>query len=271
VRTIAHLSDLHFGRINLEVVEAVLVDLNQRQPSLVVISGDLVQRARRRHFRAARSFLERLPAPWLVVPGNHDIPAYNLLARFIMPFRNYRHYITPDLNPFLVDDEIAVLGLNTARSLILNFAHGRINHRQIARLEAAFHGIPSSVFKIVVTHHPFLVPPDTAGKLLLGRARLALPALDACGVDLLLAGHLHRGFSGDIAEHHSHIERSILVAHAATTTSTRLRNEPNGYNFITIAPPEVTFEERIWTGTGFTTAEHTVYRRRHHRWLAQAP
>ena len=202
-----------------------------------------------------------------MVPGNHDIPAYNLLARFIAPFRNYRHYITPDLNPFLADDRVAVLGLNTARPLILNFAHGRINHQQIARIEAAFKGLPASVFKIVVTHHPFLAPPHAPGKVLLGRARLALPALEACGVDLLLAGHFHRGFACDVAEHHSQLERSILSAAVATTTSTRLRDEPNSYNLISIAPPSVTFEERAWTGTGFATTDRSTYSRHHHRWV----
>ncbi len=268
MKTLAHLSDLHFGRINLDVAEALLTDLEALRPSMVVISGDLVQRARRRHFRAASAFLERLPAPWLVVPGNHDIPAYNLLARFTVPFRNYKHYITPDLDPFFSDGEIAILGINTARPLILNFAHGRINHRQIARIEAAFRGVPNSVFKVVVTHHPFLPPPGVDGKSLLGRARLALPALETCGVDLLLAGHLHRSFSGDIAEHHQQFERSILVAHAATATSTRLRNEPNSYNFITVAPPRVTFEERTWTGTDFATTDRSTYSRSNHRWLA---
>ncbi|MEI7611128.1 MAG: metallophosphoesterase [Rhodospirillaceae bacterium] len=267
MRTIAHLSDLHFGRIDPEALEALEADLAEVKPSLVVISGDLVQRARRRHFRAARDFLERLPAPWLVVPGNHDIPAYNLLARFTVPFRNYRRYITPDLEPFICDDEIAVLGINTARPLILNFAHGRINRRQIEHIEASFHGVAPGVFKILVTHHPFLPPPHKpAGKILLGRARQALPALESCGVDLLLAGHYHRCFSGDISEHHSHLVRPMLVAHAATATSTRLRNEPNGYNLITIAPPAVTFEERTWSGGRFAAADRSTFIRTPHRW-----
>ncbi len=271
MRTIAHLSDLHFGRVDPEVLEALVADLVTVAPSLVVISGDLVQRARRRHFRAARAFLERLPASWLVVPGNHDIPAYNLLARFTMPFRNYRHYITADLNPFVCDDEIAVLGINTARPLIFNFAHGRISRQQIASIEAVFGSVAPSVFKVLVTHHPFLPPPDKpGGKVLLGRARLALPALEACGVDLLLAGHFHRGYAGDLTEHHSHLDRSILVAHAATATSTRLRDEPNGYNLITVAPPVVTFEERVWTGQRFAGSERSAYSRTPWGWQAVA-
>ena len=123
------------------------------------------------------------------------------------------------------------------------------------------------MFKILVTHHPFLPPPHKpAGKILLGRARQALPALESCGVDLLLAGHYHRCFSGDITEQHSHLERPMLVAHAATATSTRLRNEPNGYNLITIAPPAVTFEERTWSGGRFAAADRSTFIRTPHRW-----
>ena len=270
MRTIAHLSDLHFGRLDPKVVEALLTDLHGVAPSLVVISGDLVQRASSRSFRAARAFLERLPAPWLVVPGNHDIPAYNLLARFTVPFRNYRRYITPDLNPFLTDGEIAVLGINTARPLILNFAHGRINSRQIEHIEAAFRGLGPEVFKVLVTHHPFLPQPGKPnGKILLGRARQALPALEAGGIDLLLAGHYHRGHSGCITEHHRHLQHPILVAHAATATSTRLRDEPNGYNLITIAPPRVTLEERTWTGDRFAASSRSAYMRTASRWLVE--
>lgn len=239
------------------------------QPSLIVISGDLVQRAREHLFRAARAFLDRLPAPWLVVPGNHDIPAYNLLARFTTPFHNYRRFISDELEPFLYDGEIAVLGLNTARSLVLNFSHGRVNRHQIDHLHRMFQGVPPHAFKVVVTHHPFLPPADSPGTRLVGRARLALPALEACGVNLLLAGHLHRGYNGDIAAHHQEIERSILVGQAATATSTRLRNEPNSYSLITIDPPRVQFEEREWDGSGFVSSGTTIWKRESHRWLLQ--
>ncbi|MBI1208340.1 MAG: metallophosphoesterase [Azospirillum sp.] len=266
MRTIAHVSDLHFGRIDSDVVEGLLADLWKAQPSLVVISGDLVQRAMHSHFQAARTFLERLIQPYLVVPGNHDIPCYNLVARFTHPFRRYQHYITKDLSPLHVDEEMAVLGINTARSLNLNFAHGRINHRQIQRIHDVFGALPHARFKVVVTHHPFLPPPDAPSTRLIGRARMALPALEACHVDLLLAGHLHRGYTGDVCDHHAHIERTILVAQASTATSTRTRNEPNGYNFITIDPPHVTFQERVWDGNAFVEELRRRYVKSLHGW-----
>jgi len=266
--TIAHISDLHFGRVDHSAAEALLADIAQVQPTLVVISGDLVQRPGHGHFSDARDFIARLAAPYLVVPGNHDIPVYNLIRRFTVPFHRYQSYISEDLNPFHVTDDqsLAVLGINTARSLVLNFAHGRINHKQIAYIREAFEQVPKTAFKVVVTHHPFVPHPDGTRQGLLGRAKLALPALVASGVDLLLSGHLHRSFSGDASDHHRYLEGSILIGQAATATSTRLRDEPNGYTLITVDSPLVTFQPRVWLGDGFQPAGVDRYRRREHRW-----
>jgi len=115
MRKLAHISDLHFGRIDEAVVEALLADLRSLGPDLIVVSGDLTQRGHRHQFQAARAFLDRFEAPYLVVPGNHDIPGVNMLARFAAPFARYQRYIERDMRPLHLDAEIAVLGLNTAR------------------------------------------------------------------------------------------------------------------------------------------------------------
>jgi 3',5'-cyclic AMP phosphodiesterase CpdA len=273
MRTIAHISDLHFGRIDPKVVEALLQDLEARRPDLIVISGDLTQRARRSQFAAARDFLDRLPSRHMVVPGNHDIPVYNLLARFANPFANYHHYIGRDVNPFWHDEEMAVLGLNTARSVILDFAEGRVNRNQMERICGMFRTVDDGLFKIVFTHHPFLPPPDAPSTRLVGRAIRALRVLEDAGVDLLLAGHLHRAYSGDIMTHHAHVRRSILVAQASTATSTRLREEPNAYNLITLDRPDLSFEVRSWEGARFTGGLKSRYRKEGTRWtlLEQDP
>lgn len=254
MKIIAHLSDLHFGRTDPDIVAGLLRDLALHLPDVVAISGDLVQRARCRHFRAAQHFLQQLPAPYLVVPGNHDIPVYNVLSRFTTPFGYYQRYITRDLSPLHTDVEMVILGVNTARPFISNFTRGRINRAQLARIEEVFAELPPTTFKVVVAHHPFLPPPDRPDTPLVGRVGLALPVLEACGIDLLLAGHLHRTYSGALSDHHILAERKILVAHAATATSTRRRNEPNAYNRITIAPPLVSLEVRCWDGQTFVAA-----------------
>lgn len=267
MRRLAHISDLHFGRIDPAVVEGLITDMLVHQPDLVVISGDIVQRAKARHFAEARAFLERLPFPYVVVPGNHDIPVYNVLHRFIDPLRNYKRYITRDLSPLHVDAEIAVLGLNTARSVILDFSHGRINLAQIRRVAEVFGELPDTVFKVLFTHHPFLPPPDAPKTRLVDRHKLALPALEKAGVDLLLAGHLHKAYSGDIATFHTQVARSILVAQASTATSIRTRDEANAYNLISIQAPNVRLEVRAWDGTEFIHAAASTYTKNGHRWV----
>src|SRR2546421_621876 len=116
MRILAHISDLHFGTESSPVVEGLLADLLAARPHLLVVSGDLTQRARTDQFAAARAFLDRVPFPQLIVPGNHDIPLYDVGRRFLRPLHRYRRLITPELSPTFYDDELAVLGVNTARS-----------------------------------------------------------------------------------------------------------------------------------------------------------
>ena len=269
MRKLAHISDLHFGRIDDEVVEALLADLRSLGPDLIVVSGDLTQRGHRHQFREARAFLGRLSAPYLVVPGNHDIPAINMLARFAAPFARYQRYIERDMRPLHLDAEIAVLGLNTARPVgpHWNWSHGRINSGQIDHARSVFERLASDVFKVVVTHHPFLPPPDAPETKLVGRAALALRTFENCGVDLLLAGHLHRGYHGDIRTHHAAVKRSILVAQASTATSTRLRNEPNAYNVIEVDGDRVGFGVRVWDGRLFRYRASGRFIRREGHWV----
>ena len=102
-----------------------------------------------------------------------------------------------------------------------------------------------------MTHHPFLPPPGDPSPPLVGRAAEALQAAEACGVDLVLAGHLHRGYTGDIRTHHVGIRRGILVAQAGTAISHRVRNEANSYNVIRLSPQRLGFALRVWDGQGF--------------------
>ncbi len=262
MRRLAHISDLHFGRENPELIGELLIDLIRLEPSLVAVSGDLTQRARRRQFLSARTFLERIPCPKIVVPGNHDIPLYDPVHRFLLPLHRWRRYIASDMDPVFMDSEIAVLGVNPARSLA--FVNGRISDRQIALLRYRLCNIPAHIFKVVVTHHPF-IPPPIPPYALVGRAAKALTVLEECSVDLLLAGHYHVGYSDDIREHHAAIRSHILVSQAATL-STRLRREPAAYNVYTIEPPELTLTVRAWDGKRFVTAGESRYREMKKTW-----
>ena len=134
MRRIAQISDLHFGRHSHGVMEDLLASVNHHHPDLIALSGDFTQRARHAEFAEARRFLDRIPHPKLVVPGNHDVPLYNVFARFLTPFAKYDHYVRPIGHPagFFRDDEIAVLGLNTARRFTRK--NGRLSIKQIAQI-----------------------------------------------------------------------------------------------------------------------------------------
>ena len=243
MRTIVHLSDLHFGRVNPSLVDPLIRIVRDVEPDLVAISGDLTQRARSYQFQQARSFLDALPKPQIVVPGNHDIPLHNVFARFFEPLTKYKRYITDDLQPAYIDEEVVIVGVNTARSLV--FKGGRINRSQVSRLRERFCSFGSEVVKIVVTHHPFDLPEGHDESDLVGRAKMAMTDLAECGADLFLAGHLHISHTGHTKRYKIH-GHSALVVQAGTATSTRERGEANSFNLLRIAYPVITVERVVW-------------------------
>jgi 3',5'-cyclic AMP phosphodiesterase CpdA len=244
MRKLVHLSDLHFGRVDYTVVEPLIGTVNEMKPHVVAVSGDLTQRARSHQFAEARKFLDQLPGPQIIVPGNHDVPLYNIFQRFAQPLTKYRRHITDDLEPFYADDEVAILGINTARSLTTKY--GRINERQIESIRARMCAFRDDMTKVIVTHHPFDLPEGHDQDELVGRAELAMQALASCGADLLLAGHLHVGHTGQTAERYKIEGHSALVISAGTATSTRSRGEANSFNLIRIHNPYVKVERYSW-------------------------
>lgn len=270
MKTIAQISDLHFGREDRTVAEDLVRDLHALEPTLVVHSGDFTQRARRRQFKSAAKYIGRLPQPQLAVPGNHDIPLYDVTRRFLSPLGRYRRFITDDLFPSYLDEELAVVGINTARSL--TWKNGRISEAQIEAMDQFFQAVPRERFKVVVTHHPFIPPPgdEDAGIALVGRAVKALDVIDRSGVDLLLAGHLHHGYTGDVRTFYPSARRSIVVAQAGTAISRRVRHEPNGYNLIRLKSGRISVEVRRWSGREFRPAGEVVYVLKQSRWEVES-
>lgn len=245
MRTIVHLSDLHFGRVDYALVAPLVAVITAARPDLLVVSGDFTQRARTAQFLEARAFLDQLPFPRLLVPGNHDIPWHDLVARFLRPLAKYRRYLTDDLAPFFADEEIAVAGINTARSLTTKY--GRINAEQIAGLVENFGRCRSDLTRIVVTHHPFDLPPDYADhRQLVGRSAAAMQAMARCGVDLLLAGHLHLTHTALTAARYKIAGHSALVVQAGTAISTRGRGEANSFNILRIEREQIEMERILW-------------------------
>jgi 3',5'-cyclic AMP phosphodiesterase CpdA len=232
MRTLVHISDLHFGRVDPALLVPLARAIEAAGPDVVVISGDLTQRAREAQFREAAAYLRTLPEPRIVVPGNHDVPLYDVLRRFLSPLARFRRYITAEAFPTFIDQEIAVVGLNTARSL--TFKGGRINREQVAAVAQRFAGLPEAVTRIVVTHHPFDLPAQGDESDLVGRATMAMEAFAGCGVDVFLSGHLHHSHVGDTAQRYRIDGYAALVVQAGTATSTRGRGEANAFNVLRI-------------------------------------
>jgi 3',5'-cyclic AMP phosphodiesterase CpdA len=268
VPRIVQLSDLHFGAHDERLVQAVEGQVAELKPDLVVISGDFTQRARTEEFKEACRFLEALRESGhdvLGVPGNHDVPLYDVLRRFLSPLARYRRFIDDSLCPFFELPGLAVLGINTARSM--TFKDGRINRDQVAFIRETFARTPSEAFRVLVTHHPlFALEVGGESERAIGRQELALDAVEEAGVDMLLAGHNHHASSQDASDL---VTRSggVLVVQAGTATSTRVREQEQSFNVIDIADGCATISVYGWAAERFEAKDARRYQWSDGRWL----
>ena len=216
MRTIVHVSDIHFGAMDHRRLAPLTASIAASSPDLVAVSGDLTQRARVHEFRQAREFLDRLAVPVVVVPGNHDVPLFDLATRFVDPIGRFRRMIEPDPMPMYQDDEVVVIGLNSARAWAGQSGGGRLSRTQVVSAAGRLAAVRRDTIKIVVTHHPFDLPADRAEHLLIGRAEMAMAEFARAGADLLLAGHLHVSHVGHTAARYHVDGHSALVIQAGT-------------------------------------------------------
>ena len=239
MRRIIHISDVHFGRTNAAVLERLTEKMLELDAHLIVVSGDLTQRAKRSEFAQAKAFLDRFPAPKVVVPGNHDIPVLNVYQRFLDPFRKYHEFLGEDREPSFLDNEIAVMGINSARSLVVK--GGRVNETQIERVRSQMCSLDENVLKVIVTHHPFDLPAGHDEDDIIGRASRMMPKLAECGADVFLAGHMHISSVTHSAERYKMPSGyNALVIQAGTAASTRGRGEANSFNLLEFENPRLT-------------------------------
>lgn len=226
------LSDLHFGAEIPEAVDALVEAAERLRPDRILIGGDFTMRARKTEWKAAREFMDRLPAPTFSIPGNHDIPGVNDLAdRFFTPWKRYREAIGKNLEPVETIGDIEVVGLNTARRFgapSFDWSLGAVSVAQC--LELPFRFRSDTVLRAVILHHP-LAAPEKNDRRLLKRNGMLLTAFEAAKVDLVMAGHYHQ----------SHIDllplpigkRDAVLSHVSTACSWRTKDEPPGFHMIT--------------------------------------
>jgi 3',5'-cyclic AMP phosphodiesterase CpdA len=259
VRTIFHISDVHFGPPHLErVSDGVVEFVEERRPDVVVLSGDLTQRAKPEQFRQARRFVDRIPVPTIVVPGNHDVPLYRFWERIFTPFGAYRRYFAEELEPVYRDDELLIIGINTAFNW--TWKDGRITLARLLEVGELLEEAPEELFKVVVAHHHLIPPPNFGTQRVLSNAFEAIDLFSSVGVDLILSGHLHQAYIGNSEEFYPKGRPPVVILHSGTTTSNRGRmgeRERNTCNWIEVGPETMTVSHYRWHPELDRFAEHS--------------
>lgn len=275
--TFVHASDIHFGKPHVpRVADAFLQAAHDAEPDLVVVSGDLTQRAKVHEFEAAAVFLERLPdAPLVVTPGNHDVPLYRVWERIFAPHRNYRALIRDELDTVTRVPGATVVSLDSTapHTAIVN---GRIRRHQVAFAREAFQDVHHDDLRVVVAHHHFAPAPDYEGDRSMPRAREVLGEFTDMGVELILGGHLHRAYIGNSLDVYAgeNRDRGVVIVQSGTTTSRRGRareRAKNSFNVIRVSPDAIEVTHHMYFEDLGHFAPFSIhgFPRRSHRWFPQ--
>ncbi len=250
---VLHISDLHFGRTSGGVVEGLVSFINADEPDCVIVSGDLTQTAHPKEFREARAFLDRLHAPTVVIPGNHDIPGWQVWSRLVNGFKRYKSHIDPCLDTVHQGEQAVIVGLNTARRIVVhwNWSHGALHGSQLQLVETVFDDAPDDHLRLVTLHHPLVPPADRPRQKLVGNARAAAAHFSLTRTDAVLTGHLHTTQSQLAGQYHPGLTWDYPVIQTATTTSSRLRGQENGLSRLIWADNRLEVQSWTWDGTQF--------------------
>lgn len=263
MRRIAHLSDLHFGTETPAVLDQLGQSVRAFEPHLLVVTGDLTQRAHASQFRSARRFLDTLPSPQLIIPGNHDIaPLYKPLHRMFAPYARYQRYVTRELDGAFYDDELLVLALSSVQPF--RWKEGTISYRQLEWIAEYAQRFPNQL-RMLAAHHPLVEAETTARTRRLRRHSALMRVLDTADIAVCLSGHLHTSFSG-LAVTPLDDAGSVLAVHASTATSTRLRGHENAYNQLTLDGSRLCVDAVGYDGKTFRRLASSAYERQAGVW-----
>ena len=227
MRTLLQISDTHFGTEQAPVVEALVALAKAERPDLVVLSGDITQRARPQQFEAARAFVDRLGAPCLAIPGNHDIPLFDVAARVFAPYARFSKVFGNNLEPEHESADLLVLCVNTTRPW--RHTDGEVSAAQIERVAQRLAQARAEQLRVVVVHQPIeVLRSEDEHDRLHGHAD-AQKAWAAAGADMVMGGHIHLSFAAPLPG----LAREMWVVQAGTAVSSRMRDgQPNSVNVV---------------------------------------
>ena len=236
--TLLQISDPHFGTEQPPVVAALLELARSLTPDLIVVSGDITQRAREAQFAAAAAFVKQLPTRAVVaIPGNHDIPLFNVFARAFNPYAGFEAAFGTDLEPQFSNDTLLVMCLNTTRPK--RHKDGEVSREQIDRVCRRMKTATPQQLRIVVVHQPVHVIRTQDIENLLHGYKEAVCAWAEAGVDIVMGGHIHLPYVRALNDHITGLKRRIWAVQAGTAVSHRVRHEaPNSVNVIRYKPEQ---------------------------------
>lgn len=226
------ISDPHFGTTQPPVQEALVRLAQAQRPDVLVLSGDITQRARASQFKAARAFCDRLAIPQMLsLPGNHDIPLFNLYQRLFTPYARFLQAFGPALEACLDTAQWRVIGVNTTRRW--RHKNGQVSGAQIDRVVAQLQSAGPAQLRVVVVHQPVYVMRAEDEHDRLRGWEPAVRAWAAAGADLVLGGHIHLPYACELSSRVAGLGRRLWCVQAGTALSSRVRWEaPNSVNLL---------------------------------------
>ncbi|WP_106640113.1 metallophosphoesterase family protein [Allosphingosinicella vermicomposti] len=226
-----HVSDLHFGRADQDALDWFAGLVEAERPDAVICTGDLTMRARSAEFEAAARWLEALPVPVTVEPGNHDLPYFNPFERMFRPYRRFGRVQKMIERPIDLDGVTVIPLRTTARAQLRhNWSWGVVNEKSLRRAVEMASGSTAGHVKLVAAHHPLIDKTGVEGRAKTRRGLSALKALAEAGADAVLTGHVHDPF--DIT--HDMAGRAIRMI-GAGTLSERVRGSRPSFNELHVA------------------------------------
>jgi len=240
MKKLLQVSDPHFGTVQPKVMRALEALADAQRPDVLVLSGDITQRAHISQFAQARAFCDRLAIPQMLsLPGNHDVPLFNLYQRLFQPYARYLRYFGPDLEPVLSIPWLSLIGVKTTRRW--RHKNGEISAAQIERVLRQLHLAGPVQLRVVVVHQPVHVtrPEDEHDRL--RGWEPAVRAWAAAGADIVMGGHIHLPYVSELSGHVTRLARRMWCVQAGTALSSRVRWEaPNSVNLLCHDPASQT-------------------------------